>query len=72
MAEDGQTEDEHYRDAENLRPQGPPRKRKSTLSEMLPVRISPELLKSLRSRAEQEDRSMGWIVRRAIERYLGA
>ena len=72
MAEDAQTEYESYRDQENLRPQGAPRKRRTALSEMLPVRVSPELLKAPRNRAEHEDRSMGWIVRRAIERYLEA
>lgn len=61
---------EFYEDEKNLRPQGPPRRRRSGLTEMLPVRVSPPLLDALRDRAKREERSVSWVVRRAIERYL--
>lgn len=63
---------EFYRDQEHLQPQGPPVRRESGLSEMLPVRLSPALLGSLRERAQGDQRSVSWVVRRAIERHLGA
>lgn len=61
---------EFYEDEENLRPQGPPRRRESGLTEMLPVRVSPSLLDALRDRAKREERSVSWVVRRATQRYL--
>lgn len=61
---------ELYEDSENLRPQGPPRRRESALTELLPVRLSPELMTRLRRRAQGADRSVSWVVRRAIEDHL--
>lgn len=73
MAEtDPQREYEHYRDEARLQPQGPPRERKSGLSEMLPIRLTPDLLGALRARARGDERSVSWVVRRAIERHLGS
>lgn len=69
---DVREEYEFYRDQEHLQPQGPPVTRESGLSEMLPVRLSPALLGSLRERARGDQRSVSWVVRRAIERHLGA
>lgn len=72
MAEmDPREEYEFYRDQENLRPQGPPRKRDSGLTEMLPVRVTPAMERALRDRARSDERSVSWVVRRAIERHLG-
>lgn len=35
------------------------------------VRLDEELLGALRARAEREDRSVGWLIERACEAYLG-
>jgi predicted transcriptional regulator len=34
------------------------------------VRIEPELREKLKKLAEQEDRSVSWLIRKAIEKYL--
>jgi predicted DNA-binding protein len=34
------------------------------------VRIEPEVREKLKKLAQQEDRSVSWLVRKAIEKYL--
>lgn len=60
----------YYAEADNQQPQGPPRRRQSRLSEMVPVRFSPELLEEIRRRAEVDDRSLSSWIRRAAEHEL--
>jgi predicted transcriptional regulator len=46
------------------------RPRTSRTSPPLQVRISPEMRDRVERRAEAEDRSVSWIVRKALELYL--
>jgi predicted HicB family RNase H-like nuclease len=62
---------EFYAQPENQVPQGPPRRRRERLSEMVPVRFPPELLEEVRQRAEADDRSLSAWIRRAVEHELG-
>jgi predicted HicB family RNase H-like nuclease len=62
---------EFYARPENQVPQGPPRRRRGRLSEMVPVRFPPELLEEVRRRAEADDRSLSAWIRRAVEHELG-
>ncbi|MGH9291614.1 MAG: CopG family transcriptional regulator [Acidimicrobiales bacterium] len=59
-----------YADPENQRPQGPPRRRRSKLTELVPVRFAPETLEEIRRRAGEDDRSVSSWVRRAVEHEL--
>lgn len=61
---------EFYARPENQEPQGPPRRRRSRLSEMVPVRFPPEILAEVRRRAEADDRSVSSWIRRAVEHEL--
>jgi predicted HicB family RNase H-like nuclease len=65
-------EEEHafYARPENQEPQGPPRRRKSRLSAMVPVRLPPELLEEVRQRAGADERSVSSWIRRAVEHEL--
>ena len=61
---------DYYAQPDNQHPQGPPRRRQSRLSEMVPVRFPPELLDEIRRRAEADDRSLSSWIRRAAEHEL--
>lgn len=61
---------DYYARAANQQPQGPPRRRQSRLSEMVPVRFTPELLGEIRRRAKADDRSLSSWIRRAAEHEL--
>lgn len=62
---------EFYAQPEHQVPQGPARRRRrSTLSEMVPVRFDPETLIALRRAAEADDRSVSSWIRRAVEHEL--
>ena len=63
---------EFYSRAENQTPQGPPRRRRQTLSDPVPVRFPPHMLEQVRAAAEAEDRSVSSWVRRAVDRALHA
>jgi predicted HicB family RNase H-like nuclease len=65
-------EQEHsfYSRAENQEPQGPARRRKAELSEIVPVRLAPDALREVRERAGADDRSVSSWIRRAIEHEL--
>ncbi len=63
-------EHEFYRRPENQEPQGPARRRKSKLTEMVPVRFPPETLEEVRRRAGADDRSVSSWIRRAVEHEL--
>ena len=61
---------EFYAKPENQEPQGPPRRRKSKLTELVPVRFPPETLEEIRRRAGEDDRSVSSWIRRAVEHKL--
>ena len=61
---------EYYARPGNQQPQGPPRRRPSRLSAIVPVRFPPELLDEIRRRAEADDRSLSSWIRRAVEHEL--
>ncbi|MGC1512083.1 MAG: YlcI/YnfO family protein [Acidimicrobiales bacterium] len=62
---------EFYAQPEHQAPQGPARRRRrSTLSEIVPVRFDPETLDALCSAAEADDRSVSSWIRRAVEHEL--
>lgn len=65
-----QQEYDYYADPDNQQPQGPPRRRLSRLSEMVPVRFPTELLDEIRRRAKVDDRSLSSWIRRAAEHEL--
>ncbi len=65
-------EREFYAKPENQEPQGPVRRRKrSNLTEMVPVRFSPETLEEVRRLAEADDRSVSSWIRLAVAHELG-
>ena len=61
---------EFYGHAENQEPQGPARRRRSKLTELVPVRFPPETLAEVRRRAGEDDRSVSSWIRRAVEHEL--
>jgi hypothetical protein len=66
-----QQERDFYAKPGNQIPQGPGRRRRENLSEMVPVRFSPDVMHEVRRRADEDDRSVSsWIIR-AVEHELG-
>ena len=61
---------EFYTKPENQEPQGPPRRRRSKLTELVPVRFPPETVEEIRRRAGEDDRSVSSWIRRAVEHEL--
>jgi predicted HicB family RNase H-like nuclease len=59
-----------YADPQNQTPQGPPVRRRTKLSDPVPVRLPIEILEEVRKRAEADDRSISSWVRRAVEHEL--
>ena len=59
-----------YAQAENQEPQGPARRRRARLTEVVPVRFPEETLEAVRARAEADDRSVSSWIRRAVEHEL--
>lgn len=73
MTEPDMTRDEEqqfYARPENQVPQGPARRRRTKLSEMVPVRFPPEVMTEVRRRADEDDRSVSSWIRRAVEHEL--
>lgn len=66
----GDEENEFYARSENQEPQGPARRRRSKLTEMVPVRFPPETLEEVRRRAGDDDRSVSSWIRRAVQHEL--
>lgn len=56
--------------SDNQVPQGRPVRRKSKLSQPVPVRFPDELLREVRDRAAADDRSVSNWIRRAVEHEL--
>jgi len=63
-------EHEFYARPENQEPQGPARRRRSRLTEMVPVRFPPETLAEVHRCADEDDRSVSSWIRRAVEHEL--
>ncbi len=63
-------EHEFYAQAENQDPKGPARRRRSRLTEMVPVRFPPETLAEVHRCADEDDRSVSSWIRRAVEHEL--
>ncbi len=61
---------EFYAKPENHEPQDPARRRRSKLTETVPVRFAPETLEEVRRRAGADDRSVSSWIRRAVEHEL--
>lgn len=61
---------EFYAEPENQEPQGSPRRRRSKLTELVPVRFPPETLAEIRRLAGEDDRSVSSWIRRAVEHEL--
>lgn len=59
-----------FADPANQTPQGPPVRRRSKLSDPVPVRLPPDVLEAVRRRAQADDRSVSSWVRRAVEHEL--
>jgi len=65
-------EEEHafYAEPENQEPLGPARRRRSNMTEMVPVRFPPETIDEVRRRADADDRSVSSWIRLAVEHEL--
>lgn len=65
-------EEEHafYSNPENLTPQGPAKRRRQRLTELVPVRFPPDVLEQVRAAAEADDRSVSSWVRQAVNQKL--
>jgi predicted HicB family RNase H-like nuclease len=63
---------ELYKDPAYQEPQGPARRRRSRLTEMVPVRFSPEVLEHARRLADADDRSLSSWIRRLVEREIAS
>lgn len=59
-----------YAEAENQEPQGPARRRRPRLTEIVPVRFPEDTLEAVRARADADDRSVSSWIRRAVEHEL--
>ena len=59
-----------YAEPENRTPQGPARRRKQNLTELVPVRFEADVLDEVRRRADADDRSVSAWIRRAVEQAL--
>jgi len=65
-----QQEHDFYADPANQTPQGPPRRRKARLTELVPVRFPAETIERVRRLADADDRSVSNWIRRAVDHEL--
>ena len=61
---------EFYKDPNNQIPKGMPRRRKSALTELVPIRFSEETLTEIRRLADEDDRSVSSWIRQAVVHEL--
>lgn len=59
-----------YADPDNQIPQGPARRRKQPLSEVVPVRFTEGQIEQVRTAADSDHRSVSAWIRLAVEREL--
>ncbi len=66
------TQDEYdfYADPANQEPQGPARRRRANLSELVPVRFDKDTIDKVKELAAADDRSVSSWIRRAVEHEL--
>jgi hypothetical protein len=57
---------------DNQMPQGPPRQRRTRLSDAIPVRFPPNLVEEIRRGATEDDRSISSWIRRAVQTRVAA
>lgn len=65
-----QEEYDFYDDPKNQTLHGPPRRRRSKLTELVLVRFAPETLERVRDAADADERSVSAWIRRAVEHEL--
>jgi hypothetical protein len=72
MTNEMNSTEEHafYAKPENQVPQGPARRRRERLTEMVPVRFPADVLDEVRRRADLDDRSVSAWIRRAVEHEI--
>jgi hypothetical protein len=72
MTNEVNSNEEHafYSKPENQVPQGPARRRRERLTEMVPVRFPADVLDEVRRRADLDDRSVSAWIRRAVEHEI--
>ncbi len=61
---------EFYARPENQVPQGPPRRRKASLTAPIPVRFPKSTMEEIKRRADADDRTVSAWIRRAVEAEL--
>ena len=65
-------ESEFYKDPANQEPVGPARRRKTTLTEVVPIRLSTDTLERARTKADDDGRSLAAWIRELIDSALDA
>ena len=70
MNMDRKEEYDYYAKPENRQAQGPARRRKTQLTEIVPVRLSSSVLDQVKTAAEESEQSMSSWIRRAIGNEL--
>lgn len=65
-----QDEYDFYADPANQEPQGPARRRRANLSELVPVRFDKDTFDKVKELAAADDRSVSSWIRRAVEHEL--
>jgi len=65
-----QEEYDFYADPANQEPQGPARRRRANLSELVPVRFDKDTIDKVKELAAADDRSVSSWIRRAVEHEL--
>jgi hypothetical protein len=65
-----QQEYDFYAEPENQTPQGPARRRKASLTKLVPVRLAEDTFAEILRRADADDRSVSAWIRRAVEHEL--
>ena len=61
---------EFYRRPENMKPQGPARRRRQPMTAPVPVQLPPEMLERVKAAAAADGRSISSWIRGAVARTL--
>lgn len=65
-------EHEFYSRPQNQEPQGPAQQQRQRKTDLVPVRLPPEMLERVKAAAADDDRSVSSWIRRAVDRTLQA